>query len=80
MLWPCGTQRILLTPKKHAEWTFYPNKETRQKVGVKFKDVGLFIDFGEVILLCAIKPPRVVEDRLVICIAEGRIELKKRLD
>lgn len=65
----------MLTPKKHAEWTFFASKATKKKLDVVHDDVGLFIDRGEVLAVGPISVPIYKNDRLVIPISEGRVEI-----
>lgn len=59
-----------------AEWTFYPNAKTRKlHPDAELDFAGMEIQEGELVSLMAKSPPIMSGGKLVIEIAEGRVEL-----
>lgn len=66
--WP---SQLILTPKKHAEWTFRPNLVRSRAPS----DVGIFIDNGEVLVLSVLSEPLRENGKMQIPIAIGTVEI-----
>jgi hypothetical protein len=69
------TNEIRLTPRKHAQLTFYPTSKQKNLSAIELDDVDVVIGRGAVLVAEAVKTPFERDGTLIIELSEGRLEL-----